>query len=182
VTRNQRYKVTKLLLFAMAAPTFAERRTLLDRVVNKTGITFRAAYQRLGRMSLSLEQGNTAIDAYEAKRKAVVNVVIHAHQAQTKLLIRLGLLDVDMRAWIERPVSVSEAARILRVRKSQVKTWLAVGILIPDGNGTIIRMGEIRRFIGEAGRWALPKTRTRAKPLREGVVVADRTTSSSSVW
>ena len=148
----------------MAAPTFAERRTLLDRVVNRTGITLRAAYQRLGRMGLSLEQGNTAIDYHEAKTKAMLNVLIGAHQAQTKLLIRLGLLDVDMRAWVHRTVSVTEAAGILRVRKAQIIVWTRdLAMLTADLQGRI-QIREIRRFATEEGRWALPRTRTRAKP------------------
>jgi hypothetical protein len=58
-------------------------------VVKKTGITPRAAYQRLQRLGLSdVHSGPTAIDAYEAK----IDVLVRAHFDNRRVLSRPQLL------------------------------------------------------------------------------------------
>jgi hypothetical protein len=146
----KRYKWSDIdpkLFQATTAPTKAEKRRLLKRVLKKSGmttVTLRSRLKHLGIFHLPPPASTPAlIDSYKARMESV----LLANGLWNKLQMRLSMQTRKMLAYANRSVSIAQAASMLQVHRTHVETWCKVlGLMKLDKQGKI-PFPELRLFL-----------------------------------
>jgi hypothetical protein len=161
-------EIEPLLILAALAKTRAKRQQLMARVAEKYKVSQRTLEDKLGWMGYrypNIDKGPAAIDEWERQTKLLAAVV--QQRDRLELAVFKRAMDLRNRAHERecRAVGVKEAAKMLRIPRSLMKSMLFdLKLLQQDLNGKI-PLPELRRFYWEDGRWLL-KTYRYAKKER----------------
>lgn len=155
-------KVEPLLLLAALAPSKEKRDVLMAAISARFDVAPRTLEDHLtwmGYKHVELQDGYAAIDRWEREMNALASVMEMRERLELAIFRRAVDLRNGLHRHQHRTVSVTEAARMLRVPLRLLNALIHdLSLLQLDGNGRV-QLRELRRFYQQDGRWLIKSYR-----------------------
>lgn len=178
-------KIDSLLLLACLAPSISKRERLLARLVERHGIHRRTLLRRLdflGARFVPELLGPGALEAYERSMLLAIEGEKFYMKMRSLLMGNVQRLRKEQEARRQRSLSIPQAASLLRVRQSLLRSWiLDLEAMQIDANGNV-PLQEIRDFMHSDWKWLLPAKRLQRSALRKSHELSQSGAAARRSW